>query len=68
LRFLLATNPDWLTWVSRTVSRANSGILFKHAGRTPATGHLGAVALIHRFGSALNLDIDFYMIFLQTRN
>jgi ribosomal protein S27E len=65
LRFLLATDPDSLTLVLRTVYRAISGFQLKQAGLTRATGHAGAVTLIQRFGSALNLNIHFHMIFLD---
>lgn len=65
LRFLPATDPDSLTLVLRTVCRAISGYLLKQAGLTRATGHSGAVTLIQRFGSALNLNIHFHMIFLD---
>ena len=49
----------------RTVYRAISGFLLRKAGLTRATGHAGAVTLIQRFGSALNLNIHFHMIFLD---
>jgi hypothetical protein len=65
LRFLLATDPDSLTLVLRTVYRAISGLLLKKAGLTRSTGHPGAVTLIQRFGSPLNLNIHFHMIFLD---
>jgi hypothetical protein len=65
LRFLLATDPDSLTVVLRTVYRAISGFLLKQAGLTRATGHPGAVTLIQRVGSALNLNIHFHMILLD---
>ena len=39
--------------------------LLKKAGLTRATGHSGAATLIQRFGSALNLNIHFHMIFLD---
>jgi ribosomal protein S27E len=65
LRFLLATDPASLTLVLHTVWRAISGFLLKKAGLTRATGHPGAVTLIQRFGSALNLNIHFHMIFLD---
>jgi len=67
LRFLLATDSDSLTWVLRTVSHAKSGFLFKQSGPTRPTGHPGAVTLIHRFGTALNLNIHVHMILVQTR-
>jgi ribosomal protein S27E len=65
LRFLLATDPDSLTRVLRTVYRAISGFLLQKAGLTRATGFPGAVTRIQRFGSALNLNIHFHMIFLD---
>jgi hypothetical protein len=65
LRFLLATDPDSLTLVLRTVYRAISGFLLKQAGLTRATGFPGAVKLIQRFGSAPNLNIHFHMILLD---
>jgi ribosomal protein S27E len=65
LRFLLATDPDSLTRVLRTVYRTISGFLLRKAGLTRDTGHPGAVTLIQRFGSALNLNIHFHMIFLD---
>ena len=61
LRFLLATDPDALTRVLRTVYRAISGFQLRQAGLTRATGFPGAVTLIQRFGSALNLNIHFHM-------
>ncbi len=65
LRFLLATDPDALTRVLRTVYWAISGFQLRQAGLTRATGFPGAVTLIQRFGSALNLNIHFHMIFLD---
>ena len=49
----------------RTVYRAIAGFLVQKAGLTRATGFPGAVTLIQRFGSALNLNIHFHMIFLD---
>jgi hypothetical protein len=63
LRFLLATDPDALTRVLRTVYRAISGFQLRLAGLIRATGFPGAVTLIQRFGSALNLNIHFHMVF-----
>ena len=65
LRFLLATDPESLTLVLRKVYGAISGLLLKKAGLTRSSGHPGAVTLIQRFGSALNLNIHFHMIFLD---
>ena len=65
LRFLLATDPAALSQVLGTVYRAIAGFLLKKAGLTRASGHTGAITLIRRFGSALNLNIHFHMIFLD---
>jgi hypothetical protein len=65
LRFLLATDPDALTRVLRTVYRAISGFQLRQAGLTRTTGFPGAVTLIQRFGSALNLNVHFHMVFLD---
>jgi hypothetical protein len=47
------------------VYRTISGYLLKATGLARATGHTGAVTLIQRFGSALNLNVHFHMIFLD---
>ena len=65
LRFLLATYPTALSQVLGTVYRTISGSLLQKAGLTRARGHTGAVTLIQRFGSALNLNVHFHMIFLD---
>ena len=39
--------------------------LIRKAGYTTTTAHTGAVTLIQRFGSALNLNIHFHMLFLD---
>ena len=65
LRFLLATDPDALTLVLGAVYRTISGYLLKSADLTRTTGATGAVTLIQRFGSALNLNVHFHMIFLD---
>lgn len=39
--------------------------LIKQAGYTHQTARTGAVTLIQRFGSALNLNIHFHMLFLD---
>ena len=62
LRFLLATDPDSLTLVLGVAYRAISGHLLAKAGLTRATGSTGAVTLVQRFGSSLNLNIHFHMI------
>ncbi|HUE85090.1 MAG TPA: transposase, partial [Vicinamibacterales bacterium] len=45
--------------------RAISGHLIKRAGLNRASAKTGAVTLIQRFGSALNLNIHFHMLFLD---
>lgn len=65
LRFLLATDPDALTLVLGAVYRAVSGFLLAKAGLSRATGNAGAVTLVQRFGSSLNLNIHFHMLFLD---
>ena len=65
LRFLLATDPDALTRVRDVVYRTIAGHLLRTAGLTRTTGQTGAVTLIQRFGSALNLNIHFHMLFLD---
>jgi hypothetical protein len=47
------------------VYRVISAHLLETAGVTRSKGHTGAVTLIQRFGSALNLNIHFHMIFLD---
>jgi hypothetical protein len=65
LRFLLATDPDALTKVLGIVYRAISAHVLKEARLTRASGGTGAVTLIQRFGSALNLNIHFHMLALD---
>src|SRR5690606_39869704 len=65
LRFLLATDQDSLTLVLGAVYRAICGFLLNKAGLTRATGDTGAVTLVQRFGSSLNLNIHCHMIFLD---
>jgi hypothetical protein len=65
LRFLLATNPAALTLVLGTAYRTISGFLLRRAGLTRTTGHTGAVTLVQRCGSALNLNIHFHLLLLD---
>ena len=59
LRYLFATDPavmgQVLGQVLGIVTRAIANHLLKAAGMTRATAQTGAVTLIQRFGSALNL-------------
>jgi len=50
-----------LSIVYRTISMH----LTRKAGYTKTTAQTGAVTLIQRFGSALNLNIHFHMLFLD---
>jgi len=65
LRFLLASNPTVMTGVLGIVYRAISTHLSHKAGLKKSMAQTGAVTLIQRFGSALNLNIHFHMIFLD---
>ncbi len=47
------------------VYRSIAAYLTHKAGYTRSTAHAGAVTLIQRFGSALNLNIHFHMLFLD---
>jgi Putative transposase len=62
LRYLLATRPEVLTQVLGIVYRAISGHLIAKAGLSCASAATGAVTLIQRFGSALNLNVHFHML------
>ena len=65
LRFLLARFPELTSQVLRIVYRAIAADRIKQAGCTQATAHTGAVTLIQRFGSALNLNLHLHMLFLD---
>jgi len=65
LRFLFAARPAVMGKVLGLVYRTLSTHLIKQAGFTHQTAHTGAVTLIQRFGSALNLNIHFHMLFLD---
>ncbi|NRB41420.1 MAG: transposase [Pseudomonadales bacterium] len=65
LRFLLAAKPELITPVLKIIVRAISSVLIKKAGLTHNDSETGAVTLIQRFGSALNLNIHYHMLFLD---
>ena len=65
LRYLLATRPEVITQVLGILYRAISGHLICKAGLTRASAVTGAVTLIQRFGSALNLNVHFHMLVLD---
>ena len=65
LRFLLASRPEVMGKVLGIVYRCIATHLIRKAGFTRSTAQTGAVTLIQRFGSALNLNIHFHMLFLD---
>ena len=65
LRFLFASNSNAMTGVLGIVYRAISTHLNHKADLTKPEAHTGAVTLIQNFGSALNLNIHFHMLFLD---
>lgn len=66
LRYLFATNPQVMSRVLTIVHRVISTFLIKRAGMTVRSGaQSGAVTLIQRFGSALNLNLHFHMLYLN---
>lgn len=65
LRFLLARYPELMGKVLGIVYRTLSTYQIKQAGFTKSTAQTGAVTLIQRFGSALNLNVHFHMLFLD---
>jgi ribosomal protein S27E len=65
LRFLFASRPDVMGRVLGIVYRCIATQLIKKAGSSRKTAQAGAVTLIQRFGSALNLNVHFHMLFLD---
>jgi hypothetical protein len=66
LRFLFANDPQALSAVLAVVQRAISTFMVRHSGLTVSSGaRTGAVTLIQRFGSALNLNVHLHMLFLD---
>ena len=65
LRFLLARESHLISPVLGIVTRTLSNYLIHQAGCTAATAQTGAVTLVQRFGSALNLNIHFHRLFLD---
>jgi ribosomal protein S27E len=65
LRFLLASNPGAMGGVLGIVVRAISGFLIKKTGCKNTNGYTGSVTLIQRFGSALNLNLHFHILFID---
>ena len=65
LRYLFAANPQAMGKVLGIIYRAISTHLIHKAGYRLKDGATGAVTLIQRFGSALNLNIHFHILFLD---
>ena len=65
LRFLFASRPVITSQVLGIVYRVIATHLVKKAGYSKKTARTGAVTLIQRFGSALNLNIHFHMLLLD---
>ena len=65
LRFLLASQPEVMSEVLGIVYRAIETHLIQQAGCIRAEARTGAVTLIQRFGSALNLNIHFHILLLD---
>lgn len=65
LRLLLARYPSELSKVMQIIHRAISTHTVNKAGFTNKQTKTAAVTLIQRFGSALNLNIHFHMLFLE---
>jgi len=65
LRFLLANHPQVMGKVLGIVNRAISKHLINKAGLKVSQAHTGAVTVIQRFGSALNLNLHFHVLFID---
>ena len=65
LRFLFASRPEAIGPVLAIVHRVIAGWLADQAGVPRAAAQCGAVTLIQRFGSALNLNVHFHMLWLD---
>jgi len=65
LRFLFASQPKIMGKALGIACRTIATHLTHKAGYTNATAHTGAVTLIQRFGSELNLNIHIHMLFLD---
>ena len=62
LRFLFATHPAAMGESLSIVYRAIESFLIRKAHLTRSKAQCGAVTLIQRFGSALNLNVHFHML------
>ena len=64
LRLLLVHNTQVMGKVLQVVMRALSGFQIR-AGYRQKEAHTGAVTLAQRFGSALNLNLHYLILFLD---
>jgi hypothetical protein len=65
LRFLFARESQVMGKVMSIVYRTIASYLIQQAGLTRRVARTGAVTLIQRFGSALNLNVHLHMLFLD---
>jgi len=65
LRLLLARYPKHLSKIMQIIHRAIAIDIIHRAGFLKKQAKTGAVTYIQRFGSALNLNIHFHMLFLD---
>ena len=65
LRFLFACYPKIMSKVLSIVTRVISTHLIQKGGFKQSTARTGAVTFIQRFGSALNLNVHYHMLFLD---
>jgi hypothetical protein len=65
LRFLFARRPEVMGRVLGIVYRCIATHLTRKAGFSRRTAQTGAVTLVQRFGSALNLNVHFHMLYLD---
>jgi ribosomal protein S27E len=66
LRFLFASRPEALARCLAVIPRAIETDLIQRAGLTRASGaRTGAVTVVQRFGSALNLNVHLHMLILD---
>ena len=65
LRFLFASYPQIMGKAMGIVYRTLATHITKKAGCNKKTAQTGAVTLIQWFGSALNLNIHFHMLYLN---
>lgn len=65
LRFLFASKPAVMSKVLSIVYRAISSYIIKETGFKRKQAQTGAVTYIQRFGSSLNLNVHFHVLFLD---